>query len=238
MKILSVDDSRALRQMIKSAIDILGFDFCEASDGKQGLEVLKREGDVDLVLLDWNLPDMDGIKLMRVWKAEENTATLPIIMLSARATEEDRVFALRAGADDYVSKPFSRSELLARIEAVLRRAAASRSTPEPVETRSCNGLEIDIRSLRVMADHKPVHLGPIEFKLLNLFLANPERAFTRPQIVTRIWRSNTYVEDRTVDVHVRRLRRALQDTGHDRYIQTVRGVGYRFSNIESGANKP
>jgi two-component system phosphate regulon response regulator PhoB len=152
---------------------------------------------------------------------------MPVIMVSARVTEADRVAGLRAGADDYIVKPFARDELLARVHAVLRRAAAS---PAGVpEVREYQGLALDVRSLRVSAGRKALTLGPIEFRLLNLFMSQPERAMTRAQIVDRVWRNNAYVDERTVDVHIRRLRCALEPTGHDRLIQTVRGVGYRFT---------
>ena len=224
--VLIVEDNKPIRASLSFLLSGAGYDTLEAADAMSAMDETTRTSP-DIAILDWRLPDMDGIKLMKVWKADEATSDMPIIILSAKAEEQDRVSALKAGADDYVTKPFSRSELLARIEAVLRRTKNEKDG-QPSETRQCEGLKLDMRSLRVMADDRPVHLGPIEFKLLNMFMANPDRALTRTQIVTRIWRSQTYVEDRTVDVHVRRLRRALQDTGHDKYIQTVRGVGYRF----------
>lgn len=229
--ILIVEDNKPIRYTLSFLLSGAGYETIEAEDAMSAMDETSCNAP-DLALLDWTLPDMDGMKLMKVWKADETTARMPVIIVSARAKESDRVTALKAGADDYVTKPFSRNELLARIEAVLRRSQRHGDSGQMLETRSFAGLELDMRSLRVLANEKPVHLGPIEFKLLNLFMSNPDRAFTRPQIVTRIWRSNTYVEDRTVDVHVRRLRRALEDTGHDKYIQTVRGVGYRFSGTD------
>ena len=225
--VLIVEDNKPVRVSMSFLLSGAGYETLEAADAMSAMDETARNAP-DIALLDWRLPDMDGLKLMKVWKADESTASMPVIVVSGRAKEEDRVAALKAGADDYVTKPFGRKELLARIEAVLRRYKKG-DNAQAVETRTFGGLQLDMRSLRVMADDKPIYLGPIEFKLLNLFMANPDRALTRAQIVTRIWRSHAFVEDRTVDVHVRRLRRALEDTGHDKLIQTVRSVGYRFS---------
>lgn len=226
--ILIVEDNKPVRVMLSFLLSGAGYETLEASDAMSAMDETAAHAP-NLILLDWQLPDMDGLKLVKVWRADESTAGIPIIFLSARTSEADRVAALRAGADDYITKPFSRNDLLARVEAVLRRAKRQDADAQMIEIRQVDGLQLDMRSLRVMAMDQAVHLGPIEFKLLNLFMSNTDRALTRSQIVSRIWRSQTYVEDRTVDVHVRRLRSALKTSGHDRFIQTVRGVGYRFS---------
>jgi two-component system phosphate regulon response regulator PhoB len=231
-RILIVEDERAIRQLLLFILRPAGHDIIEAPDAMSAIDEVGRSCP-DLVLLDWQLPDMDGLRLLKLWRAEETTSTMPVIMVSARIAEADRVTGLRAGADDYISKPFSRDELLARIHAVLRRSGHGRSGS--TEIREIAGLVLDVRSLRVTANDKPVALGPIEFRLLNLFMAQQDRAMTRPQIVDKVWRSDAYVDERTVDVHVRRLRAALEASGHDRLIQTVRGVGYRFSANELAA---
>lgn len=230
-RILIVEDERAIRQLLSFVLSAAGYATAEATDAMSAIDEVGRWSP-DLVLLDWQLPDMEGLRLLRMWRADEATTRLPVIMVSARVTEADRIAGLRAGADDYITKPFSRDELLARVQAVLRRAQET-GTGVP-EVRQHDGLALDVRSLRVTANGRPVLLGPIEFRLLNLFMSHPERALTRAQIVDKVWRANAYVDERTVDVHVRRLRSALEPTAHDRLIQTVRGVGYRFSGCGAG----
>lgn len=231
-RILVVEDDRAIRQLLAFILKPAGYTVMEAGDAASAGDEMNRAMP-DLVLLDWQLPDMDGLRLLKMWRGDELTARVPVIMVSARMTEADRVAGLRAGADDYIVKPFARDELLARVQAVLRRtAAAPGNIPEVREFR---GLALDVRSLRVSAGGRSLPLGPIEFRLLNLFMSQPERALTRAQIVDRVWRSNVYVDERTVDVHIRRLRAVLHATGHDELIQTVRGVGYRFSASEGRA---
>jgi two-component system, OmpR family, phosphate regulon response regulator PhoB len=226
-RILIVEDEHAIRQLLQFILRPAGFETIEAGDAMTALyEVSSRPP--GLVLLDRQLPDMDGMRLLRLWRTDEATAQLPVIMVSARITEADRVAGLRAGADDYITKPFSRDELLARIQSVLRRTTGGNTSGVP-EIREIAGLALDVRSLRVMVNQKPLPLGPIEFRLLNLFMSQPERALSRKQIVDRVWRSNTYVDERTVDVHIRRLRAVLEPSSHDHLIQTVRGVGYRFT---------
>jgi two-component system phosphate regulon response regulator PhoB len=228
-RVLIVEDERAIRQLLAFILRPAGYDVIEAPDAMSAIDEAGRSCP-DLALLDWQLPDMDGLRLLKLWRADEGTCRMPVIMVSARIAEADRVTGLRAGADDYITKPFSRDELLARVQAVLRRSSRDRhSAPE---IREIAGLALDVRSLRVTANEKPVALGPIEFRLLNLFMSQQDRAMTRAQIVDKVWRSDTYVDERTVDVHVRRLRAALEPSGHDRLIQTVRGVGYRFSANE------
>lgn len=227
-RILIVEDEHAIRQLLRFILTPAGFNVVEAENGLSAIDEVGIKAP-DLVLLDWQLPDMDGLRVLKMWRADEATVNLPVIMVSARTTEADRVAGLRAGADDYIIKPFSRDELQARVQSVLRRAGArARGVPE---LREVAGLALDVRSLRVTVNQKALALGPIEFRLLNLFMSQPDRALSRDQIVNRVWRGNTYVDERTVDVHVRRLRAALEPTGHDRLVQTVRGVGYRFAAI-------
>jgi two-component system phosphate regulon response regulator PhoB len=224
--VLIVEDHKPLRSLLSFLLTNAGYQTCETADAASALDEAQRQLP-DLVLLDWQLPDMDGVRLLQHWRADALTAQVPVIMMSGQAREGDRVTGLRAGADDYLVKPFGKDELLARVQAVLRRAGATREA-EP-DQRQFAGIAIDTRSLRVTAAGKPVHLGPIEFRLLNLFIANPERVLSRAQIVDRVWRINAHVDERTVDVHIRRLRRALSGTGQEDLVQTVRGVGYRLS---------
>ncbi len=233
-KILIVEDHKPLRSLLSFLLSSAGYQTFETADALSALEETHRERP-DLVLLDWQLPDMEGINLLRLWRADEAMAQMPVIMVSGKADEVDRVAGLKAGADDYVTKPFGRDELLARVHAVLRRSGCQQ---EPVpEVREFEGLALDSRSLRVTAAGQPVHLGPIEFKMLNLFLTHPERVLSRAQIVDRVWRVNAHVDERTVDVHVRRLRLALEPSGHDVCIQTVRGAGYRLSRRDQSGDQ-
>jgi two-component system phosphate regulon response regulator PhoB len=229
--ILIVEDERPIRQLLSFVLGSAGHETRETADAMSAMNEVARRCP-DLTLLDWRLPDMEGIRLVRLWRAEERTARMPVIMLSARGEESDRVAGLKAGADDYIVKPFGREELLARVQAVLRRAGSSRAAGSDV--RELNGLKVDTRSLRVVANERSVLISPIEFRLLNLFMMSPDRALTRAQIMDRVWPANAYVDERTVDVHVRRLRRALQPTGHDGLIETVRGVGYRLTSPRPG----
>lgn len=226
-KILIVEDHKPLRSLLSFVLSNAGYETFESADAMSALDEAGRQTP-DLVLLDWHLPDMDGLKLLRLWRADETTSQIPVIMVSGKGDEGDRVAGLKAGADDYVVKPFNRDELLARVQAVLRRTAGGPREPDQ-ELRRFEDLTLDMRSLRVSAINRPIHLGPIEFKLLNLFMTHPERVLSRAQIVDRVWRINAHVDERTVDVHVRRLRLALEPSGHHRYVQTVRGVGYRLS---------
>ena len=179
----------------------------------------------DLILLDWMLPGMSGVELARRLRGDGRLKTIPIIMLTARSEERDKVQGLETGADDYMTKPFSPRELLARIKAVLRRRAPQ-MTEDAVET---GGLRLDPVSHRVFGDLKPLDLGPTEFRLLHFLMTHPERVYSRAQLLDQVWGDHVFVEERTVDVHIRRLRSVLEASGHDRLIQTVRGAGYRFS---------
>jgi two-component system, OmpR family, phosphate regulon response regulator PhoB len=178
-----------------------------------------------MILLDWMLPGQSGIEFARRLKREGITREVPIIMLTAKGEEYDKVRGFESGVDDYVSKPFSTRELVARIRAVMRRAHVHGGR-EPIDV---DGLRLDPASHRVTANDSRVKLGPTEFRLLQFFMSHPERVFDRSQLLDRVWGRNIYIEERTVDVHIRRLRKALSDSGFDRYIQTVHGSGYRFS---------
>ena len=235
--LLIVEDDKSVRNLLSFCLSRAGYETVEASDAISAIDLAARI-EPDLALLDWQLPDMDGIKLLRYWRADDVTSKMGVTMLSGKANMDDRIAGLAAGADDYITKPFKKEELIARVQAVLRRAEKSVARESASGIKQIGGLEIDVRSLRVMANEEPIHLGPIEFKLLNLFMSQPNRALTRSQIVEKVWRMNTYVDERTVDVHIRRLRRALQPTGHDRLIQTVRGIGYRLYSEGNSEESP
>jgi two-component system phosphate regulon response regulator PhoB len=223
-QILVVEDERPIREMIAFGLRRAGFEVREAPDARSArAEVANRRP--DLLLVDWMLPDTSGLEFTREMKRSENTRELPVIMLTARAEEGDKVAGLEGGADDYLTKPFSPRELLARINAVLRRV----SPAEGSESVEVEGLVLDQRSQRVSAGDRTVPLGPTEYRMLAFFMTHPERVYTREQLLDRVWGGNVYVEERTIDVHIRRLRKALEESGYDRLIQTVRGSGYRFS---------
>jgi two-component system, OmpR family, phosphate regulon response regulator PhoB len=222
--ILVVDDEAPIRQMLRFALERAEFEVAEAGDAAEA-RLRIAETRPALVLLDWMLPGVSGVDLARELKNSPTTRDLPVIMVTARAEEEDKVRGLSVGADDYVTKPFSFPELIARIRAVLRRATPGGEDEKLV----VDGLTVDVASQRVTAHGRPVHLGPTEYRLLHFFASHPERVYTREQVLDRVWGQNVYVEERTVDVHIRRLRKALEPHGCDGLIQTVRGTGYRFS---------
>jgi two-component system phosphate regulon response regulator PhoB len=180
-----------------------------------------------MILLDWMLPGIDGIEFIRRLRANEFLAGIPVIMLTAKGESEDMVKGLGVGADDYINKPFSPPELMARIKAVLRRCQPADNGD--AQKLQFGNLVLDTKSHRVTVDDNRVELGPTEFRLLHFFMKNPERAYGRSQLLDYVWGDTVYIEERTVDVHIRRLRKALEPTGHDELVQTVRGVGYRFS---------
>ncbi|HHH45186.1 MAG TPA: phosphate regulon transcriptional regulatory protein PhoB [Gammaproteobacteria bacterium] len=223
-RILVVEDEPAIRDMIGFALKQAGFQYDEAGDAEQALAAVASRPP-DLVLLDWMLPGMSGADLVRRLRSEEITAGLPIIMLTARVGESDRVHGLELGADDYVTKPFSPRELIARINAVLRRSVVV-TGEQPIEF---DGLWLDPVGHRVRADGETLTLAPTEFRLLHFFMSHPDRVYSRGQLLDRVWGRGIFVEERTVDVHIRRLRKALAGRAYDRFIQTVRGTGYRFS---------
>ena len=223
-QILVVEDERPIREMIAFGLRRAGFEVREAADAKSGrAEVANKLP--DLLLVDWMLPDTSGLEFTRALKRDRETRELPVIMLTARAEEGDKVAGLEGGADDYITKPFSPRELLARINAVLRRAMPAESG----ERIDIEGLVLDQGSQRVTSGERTVPLGPTEYRMLAFFMTHPERVYTREQLLDRVWGGNVYVEERTIDVHIRRLRKALEEFGYDRLIQTVRGSGYRFS---------
>jgi len=223
-QILVVEDERPIREMIAFGLRRAGFEVREAADARSGrAEVANKLP--DLLLVDWMLPDTSGLEFTRALKRDRETRELPVIMLTARAEEGDKVAGLEGGADDYITKPFSPRELLARINAVLRRALPAEGT----ERIDIEGLVLDQSSQRVSAGERTVALGPTEYRMLAFFMTHPERVYTREQLLDRVWGGNVYVEERTIDVHIRRLRKALEEFGYDRLIQTVRGSGYRFS---------
>lgn len=229
LKILIVDDEKPIRDMIRVALELAGFECLEADSSSAAMPIIVDDRP-DIILLDWMMPEITGIELLRRLRREDSTREVPVILLTAKIEEHNAVQGLEAGADDYVTKPFSSKELIARIRAVVRRADGV-SKREVIEV---DGLTLDPIGHRVYVKDEPVNIGPTEFRLLKFFMAHQERAYTRGQLLDQVWGSNVYVEERTVDVHIRRLRKALKTTngmGFDAgdYIQTVRGTGYRFS---------
>lgn len=222
--ILVVDDDPAIREMLQLALTHDGFEVQLAGSALEARDALSKTTP-DLVLLDWMLPGQSGFEFARHLRRNPAHNKVPVIMLTARDQAEDKVAALDAGADDYVSKPFSVVELLARIKAVLRRS----SDNSAAEVMEIGSLRLDPASHRVSIDAVPLELAPMEYQLLLFFMTHRERVYSRQQLIGLVWGSGAWVEDRTVDVHIRRLRKALEASGHDRLIQTVRGSGYRFS---------
>jgi len=222
--VLIVEDEAPIRDMIRFALERAGFTVSESADAQAARLAIAERRPV-LLLLDWMLPGVSGAQFARELRRDELTAELAIIMVTARVDAEDRVRGLDLGADDYITKPFSSSELVARVRAVLRRSLPGGAD----ETLELDGLMLDAASQRVVAGDSPVKLGPSEYRLLYFFMSNPDRVYSREQILDRVWGQNVFVEDRTVDVHIRRLRKVLAPFGCDRLIQTVRGSGYRFS---------
>ncbi len=221
--VLIVDDEAPIREMIAVALEMADYDYIEAKDAREA-HALIVDKLPDLILLDWMLPGTSGVELARRLKKEEATADIPIIMLTAKVEEDNKIQGLEVGADDYITKPFSPRELVARLKAVLRRA-----TPPGVDTPiEVNGLTLDPVGHRVTTREGELTMGPTEYRLLQFFMTHQERVYTRSQLLDQVWGGNVYVEERTVDVHIRRLRKALGD-GYDSLIQTVRGAGYRFS---------
>ncbi|WP_115720562.1 phosphate regulon transcriptional regulator PhoB [Gallaecimonas mangrovi] len=224
-RVLIVEDEAPIREMLAFILDQNGYQPVEAEDLAMAQAKL-QEPFPDLVLLDWMLPGGSGLQMAKTMKQNEYTRQIPIIMITARGEEEDKVRGLEVGADDYITKPFSPKELMARIKAVMRRTSPT-NVDDVIDVQ---GLRLDPVSHRVTANEESVDMGPTEFKLLHFFMTHPERVYSREQLLDNVWGTNVYVEDRTVDVHIRRLRKALESYGHDRLVQTVRGAGYRFSN--------
>ena len=225
--ILVVEDEQSIRDLIAFGLRRAGFQVALAEDSQAArASIVNRRP--DLLLVDWMLPDTSGLELTRQLRKDPNTRDIPIIMLTARAEESDKIAGLEGGADDYVTKPFSARELTARIQALLRRMAPAGADGK-IEI---GGLTLDQAGHRVIADGRAISLGPTEYRLLSFLMTHPDRVYSRGQLLDRVWGGNVYVEERTVDVHIRRLRKALETSGYDRFVQTVRGAGYRFSAQE------
>jgi len=222
--VLVVEDEPAIQELISYNLQQAGHQAMRAGSAEDALNIM-RHALPDLVLVDWMLPGISGIELAKRIKADKRTKTVPIIMLTARAGEEDKLTGLETGADDYITKPFSPRELNARVKAVLRRRAPQ-MTDDLVEVE---GLRLDPASHRITGNSEPIELGPTEFRLLHFLMTHTERVHSRTQLLDQVWGDHVFVEERTVDVHIRRLRKALEASGHDKLIQTVRGTGYRFS---------
>ena len=223
-KVLIIDDESSIREMIAIALEMAGYEYLEADNSRTAYEIIVDHRP-DLILVDWMMPGGSGIELTRRLKKDALTAEIPVIMLTAKSEEDNKIQGLEAGADDYITKPFSPRELVARLKAVLRRANPQ-GVDEPIEV---DGLKLDPLSQRVSIGLKPLEMGPTEYRLLKFLITHQERAYSRAQLLDQVWGGNAYVEERTVDVHIRRLRKAIGDS-HDYLIQTVRGTGYRFSS--------
>jgi two-component system, OmpR family, phosphate regulon response regulator PhoB len=222
--ILVVEDEADIQELIAYNLEKAGHDVVRAGSGEQARDIVLHALP-DLVVVDWMLPGMSGMELARWLRGDKRTGAVPLIMLTARGTETDKLTGLEAGADDYMTKPFSPNELNARIRAVLRRRAPQ-ATDDSIEVE---GLQLDPAMHRVTAAGQPVAIGPTEFRLLHFFMTHPERVYTRAQLLDLVWGDHVFLEERTVDVHIRRLRKALQGSGHDRLIRTVRMTGYLFT---------
>lgn len=223
-RVLVVEDEAAIAELIALNLRHAGFDVTVAHDGDSAQAEVDKVLP-DLVLLDWMLPGASGLTLAKRWRGAQRTKDLPVIMLTARAEETDKVAGLDAGADDYLTKPFSTQELMARVRAVLRRKA-----PQALDSAvEMNGLRLDPGTRRVSCHEQDVKIGPTEFKLLHFFMTHPERVHSRAQLLDRVWGDHVFIEERTVDVHVKRLREALTPVQRSQMIETVRGAGYRFT---------
>jgi two-component system phosphate regulon response regulator PhoB len=227
--ILIVDDEQSIREMIQMALEMAGYTCQQAANAREA-HIAIVDNKPDLVLLDWMMPETSGVELLRRLRRDEVTATVPVIMLTAKTDESQKIHGLDTGADDYVTKPFSPRELIARIKAVLRRGSGTGQEA----LLQAGLLELDPVAQRVFVAGQPVTMGPTEYRLLHFFMTHPERVYTRAQLLDHAWGGNVYVDERTVDVHIRRLRKALDGVENEKakcsgLIQTVRGSGYRFS---------
>lgn len=227
--VLIVEDELAIRDMLRMALELSNFNCIEAADIRQAYTLIVDERP-DIILLDWMLPGGSGLELLQRLKRDDIGANVPVIMLTAKTSQDNVIQGLDVGADDYITKPFAPREVIARINALLRRGPGSVAG----EKFRVKELELDGQSRRVFIANEPLAMGPTEFNLLEFFMSHPERAYTRAQMLDQVWGANVYVEERTVDVHIRRLRKALQSPSGDysSLIQTVRGTGYRFSTLE------
>lgn len=226
-RILIVEDEVAIRELLVVNLSHAGHTVIEAANAAEASSQIGTQRP-DLLILDWMLPDVPGTDLARQLRSAPATQDLPIIMLTARGQEGDRLYGFDAGVDDYVSKPFSPRELLARIRALLRRAGTDSADAGSAAPLEIAGLQLEPGNFRVLAHGQPLKLGPTEYRLLQQLMQHPDRVRSRAQLLDAVWGNDTSIEERTVDVHIRRLRQALQPSGHDRLIETVRGGGYRM----------
>ena len=222
--ILVVDDETSIREMLVISLESAGYNVLQAENAKTA-HSLVLDKHPDLILLDWMMPVTTGLELLRRLKRDEMTDHIPVIMLTAKAEESSKIAGLDSGADDYLAKPFSLRELISRVKAILRRV----SREELKDTIVVGDLEFDPLEHRISIAGNLINLAPTEFRLLQFFLTHQERVYSRDQILDYVWGKNVYLDERTVDVHIRRLRKAISVAGHDEYVQTVRGAGYRFS---------
>lgn len=225
-QVLIVEDETALVELLRYNLEKEGFRVTSATDGEEALSAI-AENPPDLVILDWMLPLVSGLEVCRQIRRKPETRELPVIMLTARGEEADRVRGLEGGADDYISKPFSPSELVARVRAVMRRARPAGGD----DLLTYAGVVMDLASHRVLRDGRPVHLGPTEFRLLRYLMERPGRVYSREQLLDAVWGRDIYVEPRTVDVHIRRLRKALNGPADQDIIRTVRSAGYALDEL-------
>jgi two-component system phosphate regulon response regulator PhoB len=228
--ILLVDDEAAIRDMLSIALEAADYNVLQAENAQQAhASIIDRQP--DLVLLDWMMPGTTGLELLRRLKRDELTEKIPVIMLTAKAEEDSKISGLDAGADDYIPKPFSPRELISRVKAVMRRIGRE----ELKDAINVGEMHFDPQSHRVSISGEYINLGPTEYRLLQFFLTHQERVYSRDQILDYVWGGNVYLDERTVDVHIRRLRKAISVAGHENYVQTVRGSGYRFStHLQNG----
>jgi two-component system phosphate regulon response regulator PhoB len=224
LNIFVVEDEDAIREMLVIVLEHAGFQVMAVASAEEALQAL-AENLPDLILLDWMLPGISGVELARRLKKEDSYSDLPIILLTARGEEEDKVRGLEIGADDYMTKPFSPKELVARIKAVTRRSNKTAGSNQI----SIGDLVLDTEQHRLTIGGKALYVSPTEFKLIHFFMMNPDKVFSRTQLLDQVWGRNVYIEERTVDVHIRRLRKILTEYGYEEMVQTVRGFGYRFS---------
>ena len=222
-KILIIEDELAVREMLSFTLKSTGFNTLEAGDSESALDLIRKHN-IDLILLDWMLPGKAGIEISRLLRASSETKSIPIIMLTAKSEESDKILGLESGADDYITKPFSPKELVARIKALLRRSAPQAD----MEIVNYGNITLNPMTHKVKDGDENINLSPTEFKLLHFFMTNPERVYSRAQLLDLVWGRNIYVEERTVDVHILRLRQSFNSDA-SKYIQTVRGSGYRYS---------
>jgi len=222
--VLIVDDEAAIREMVSLALETAKFNVLEASDSQEGHAII-IDSQPDVVLLDWMMPGTTGLELLRRLRRDPLTEKIPVILLTAKTSEDSKITGLDSGADDFISKPFSPKELVSRIRAVIRRSTVT----EPSEPIKVGEMLFDPESHRVSICDEPVDIGPTEYRMLQFFLTHQERVYSRDQILDHVWGANVYLDERTVDVHIRRLRKAISVAGHEKYVQTVRGAGYRFS---------